>query len=109
MPQHHPNILELLGDASHSRRFIRWRDVVRYALQSIGNEGSFLDITEAIEKLVPAVWRHRYWEARVLRIVRKDSEIEKIRARTLAPNPMPRSLPESSRHPSHPGGGARKR
>ena len=77
MPQH-PNILELLGDASHSRRFIRWRDVVRHALNSIGGEGGFLEITKRIEELVPSVWLHRYWEYRVLRIIRKDSEIEKV-------------------------------
>jgi hypothetical protein len=71
-------ISELLGQASDFRRFVRWREVVRYALESLGGEASFADIIDRIERIVPTVWLHRYWEARVLRIIRKDSEIEKV-------------------------------
>lgn len=63
--------------ARELQRFIRWRDVVRQAFSVLGGEGTFAEVVETIERLVPPFWLHRHWTVRIHRMLRKDPDIEK--------------------------------
>jgi hypothetical protein len=73
----HSDLSEILLDSGGYHRFIRWRDVVRHAFGLLGDEASFADVVETIERIVPASWLHRHWTVRLHRLIQTDPLLEK--------------------------------
>ena len=72
------DLSDILHDTGEFHRFIRWRDVVRHAFDSLGGEGSFPEVVAAIERTVPPSWLHRHWTVKLHRLIQTDSLIEKV-------------------------------